>query len=86
MLEEFKGFKGFLRGVFSEADGTPSSSRIFTGIGVGFACGWVTAIVRHSFTLPDFMGLTIFISSLYGLNAGKNALSDYIQSRKQNKE
>jgi hypothetical protein len=66
--DAFKGFWGFWRGVFSESDGTPSLSRIATGVLIGFACGWVTSIVKHTFTLPDFAGLALLISSVYGIN------------------
>jgi hypothetical protein len=82
MLEEFKGVGGFWRGVFSENDGTPSSTRIFTGLAVAFSLGWVTHLVSKNNALPDFMGLCLFIGTLYGLNAGKNAFSDYLNSKK----
>ena len=68
MNDAFKGFWGFWRGVFSEADGTPSLSRVGTAVLIGFACGWVTSIVKHSFTLPEFGGLTLFIGAVYGIN------------------
>lgn len=58
----------FLKGVFSEADGTPSFSRIATAILVGFACGWVTHIVWHKHEMPDLLGLSAFITVLYGVN------------------
>ena len=75
-MDKFKGFWGFWRGVFSEADGTPSLSRVGTGVLVGFACGWVTAIVRHSNSLPELGGLALFITVLYGTNKLTNKGAD----------
>ncbi len=60
--------KAFWRGVFSEPDGTPSFSRVATGLIVAFALGWVTSLVRTNHALPDFGGLVLFISALYGVN------------------
>lgn len=56
----------FIR-AFSD-NGEPSSSRLLTAIVVAFACGWVTAIVKHTHQLPEFGGISLFIGSLYGLN------------------
>jgi hypothetical protein len=58
----------FWRGVFCEADGTPSFSRVATGLIVAFALGWVTHLVWHNNALPDFGGLVMFIGALYGVN------------------
>lgn len=58
----------FWRGVFSEVDGTPSFSRVATGLIVAFSLGWVTALVRTNHSLPDFGGLVLFIGALYGVN------------------
>ncbi len=68
MNENFKGFWGFWRGVFSEPDGTPSFSRIATAVLVSFACGWVTALIRYTHTLPSLLDLGLFITVLYGTN------------------
>jgi hypothetical protein len=65
----------FWKGVFSEVDGTPSFSRVSTGLIVSFACGWVTAIVRHNHALPDLAGLALFVGTLYGANVIKNAVA-----------
>ena len=67
--------KPFWAWVFCDSDGTPSSSRVFTGIALGFACGWITALVRHNHAFPDFMGVIAFISALYGINAAKGVLN-----------
>lgn len=54
--------------VFSEADGTPSFARIFTGLIVCFSLGWVTHLVWKNHQLPDFAGLALFVTVLYGAN------------------
>lgn len=74
MLEEFKGPAGFVRGLFSESDGTPSFSRFATGFLVMFAAGWVSHLVWHNHSLPDFAGLALFIGALYGTNKFSSAL------------
>jgi|ERR1700683_941323 len=58
----------FWRGVFSEADGSPSFSRVATAVAVAFAVGWTTALVRQNHALPDFGGMTCFVGTLYGVN------------------
>jgi hypothetical protein len=58
----------FLRGVFSDDDGEPSFSRCATGVLVGFACFWITRIVVKNNVLPDFTGISCFITVLYGVN------------------
>ncbi len=60
--------KPFWHEVFSEPDGTPSFSRVATGLIVMFSLGWVTALVRTNHSLPDFGGLVLFIGALYGVN------------------
>ncbi len=64
--------KPFWKGVFSETDGTPSFSRVATGFIVAFSLGWVTHLVWHNHSLPDFAGLALFIGTLYGANVAKN--------------
>lgn len=58
----------FLRGAFSEGDGSPSFSRVATGVLVAFSLGWVTHLVIHHHALPDFGGLVLYVGTLYGLN------------------
>jgi ABC-type uncharacterized transport system permease subunit len=65
----------FWRGVFSEPDGTPSFSRVATAMIVGFAMGWVTALVRMNHQLPDFGGLVLLIGALYGVNRVSTVLA-----------
>ena len=64
----------FWRAVFSEPDGTPSFSRVATGVIVGFAMGWVTALVRMNHQLPDFGGVVLLIGTLYGVNKFSGAI------------
>jgi len=64
----------FWRGVFSDSDGTPSFSRVATAVIVGFAMGWVSALVRMNHQLPDFGGLVLLISTLYGVNKFSGAI------------
>jgi len=65
--------KPFWKWIFCESDGTPSSSRVFTAVLVAFACGWVTRVVVKSNTLPEFGGLAVFVSCLYGFNRASAA-------------
>ena len=67
---------GFWRCVFSEADGTPSFSRVATAVIVGFSMGWVTALVRLNHQLPDFGGLVLLIGALYGVNKFSGAIGN----------
>jgi hypothetical protein len=66
----------FWAGVFSEADGTPSFSRVASGVALAFGCGWVSAIVVAAVRrgvrpeLPDFIGLIAFLGVFYGINKG----------------
>ncbi|MGA9042309.1 MAG: hypothetical protein WB421_17380 [Terriglobales bacterium] len=60
--------KPFWAWVFCETDGTPSFARIGTAVLVAFAVGWVTAIVKWSHALPEFGGLSLFVTVLYGAN------------------
>lgn len=67
--------KPFWQWVFCEPDGTPSFSRVGTAVLIGFAMGWVTSIVTKTHALPDFAGLSLFISVLYGANKFSTALT-----------
>ena len=65
-MDEVK--RPFWTRVFCETDGTPSFARVGSGVLIGFECGWVTHVVMHSHTLPDFAGLAMFVTVLYGVN------------------
>lgn len=64
----------FLAGVFSD-NGSPSFSRVASGLALAFACGWVTSVVRVTHALPDFAGIALFIGTLYGINTAKNMVN-----------
>lgn len=60
-------WKLFFQGIFSD-NGVPSFSRVASAVALGFACGWVTHLVVKNNSLPDFMGLCMFIGVFYGTN------------------
>jgi hypothetical protein len=63
--------KLFWVGVFSD-EGTPSFSRIATGLIVLACIVWDTYLVFTNHALPDFSGQALLIGTPYGLNvAGK---------------
>ena len=57
----------FLAGVFSDG-GQPSFSRVATGVALIASIAWVSYLVIHNKTLPDFYGIAMFISVPYALN------------------
>ena len=56
----------FLKELFSD-DSRVSFGRIGSFIALLFACAWVSRIVWQTGALPGLDGLTLLISSLYGL-------------------
>lgn len=65
----------WVKGIFSESDGKASFTRIATAFLIAAAIVWVTRLVWVNHALPDFGGLTLFISTLYGLNQAKSVAS-----------
>lgn len=65
----------FWRGVFSDGN-QPSFSRVATALIVAFSCGWVSHIVWHNHSLPDFAGLALFVGTLYGLNRASTLMEN----------
>ena len=63
----------FLKELFSES-GTASFSRVGSFIALLFACLWVSRIVWRTGALPSLDGLTLLISSLYGLGKAGETL------------
>lgn len=60
-------WKDFFQRMFMD-NGEPSLSRGATGMVVSFAMGWVTSLVRHNHSLPEFTGLCMLIGTLYTIN------------------
>jgi hypothetical protein len=60
--------ESFLVSTFSEPDGKGSFTRLATALLILAAIAWVTRLVWINHALPDFSGLIVFISALYGLN------------------
>jgi hypothetical protein len=58
--------RNFFRQLLSES-GEASFSRTGSFVALAAACGWVTQIVWTTHQLPSLEGLTLFISTLYGL-------------------
>lgn len=71
----------FLRGVFSEPDGTPSFSRISSAIVIICAIAWVTFVVVTKFVIPELAGLAALVGSLYGANKIGNAIGGFMGKR-----
>ncbi len=63
----------FIKQLFSDND-RASFSRIGSFIALLFACGWISRIVWRTNALPSLEGLTLLISSLYGLGKAGETL------------
>jgi hypothetical protein len=66
--------KEFIRGVFSD-NGSPSSSRVFTGLHSVVACAALLYVVIKTHGFPDGMtlaGLGGFVGAPLGINAVRN--------------
>lgn len=70
--------KSFLREVFSDDDGTGSFSRCAAAFCVLATISWVCFLVYKNHILPDFSGLTLFNSAIYGINRAHAALTSGI--------
>jgi hypothetical protein len=67
----------YFKSVFSEADGTGSSSRMLAGATVAATLAWITYIVIRTHQLPDLGGASLFVStgfSGYGVNKLASAM------------
>jgi hypothetical protein len=62
-----KTMREYVRQLFSES-GTASFGRTGSFIGLVLGSGWVSFLVWTTHHLPDLQGLTVFISTLYGLS------------------
>ncbi len=84
----------FVRGVFSESDGTPSSTRLLMATFSAFSSYIIFIIVRHLLTIKDpailalwltsFPGIVIvlvgLISTPYTVNKGASTLGDILSA------
>lgn len=90
MNENFKGFLGFWRGIFSESDGTPSASRLtmytLALVSAAVIVLLVTAVIRADVSkaslilvaLPGIIGaLALFFSTPYGANKLSSVISSF---------
>lgn len=82
----------FLKGVYSESDGTPSSSRILSLILALVASFVLIVVTLHIIKIQDLSILTVWLSSLpllisslvlfftapYGVNKGSGSISDLL--------
>lgn len=93
MIDKFKGFWGFWRGIFSESDGTPSASRFVMFLLACVASSALLilceAIVKSEAAkaglilaaLPGIvLALTGFVVAPYSWNQLKNGLSSGLSS------
>jgi hypothetical protein len=58
----------FLKSVFSESDGSGSFARVASGTALVASIAWVTHIVMKTHVIPPLTDLTIFNTSIYGIN------------------
>jgi hypothetical protein len=75
-----KSLFGFLRSVFSEADGTGSWSRIGSLLIVLATLGWVTHVVWRTHSIPDLGGATAFLTAGAGTMYGTNKLGSIMSA------
>jgi hypothetical protein len=68
--------KTFFVGVFSES-GTPSFSRVATGLIVISAICWISFIVYETRGIPDVGGVILLIGTLYGVNVAGATVSKF---------
>lgn len=85
-----RGSKNFVKGVFSEPDGTPSSTRLLMFIFSAFSLWLIYRIFKHVFGLSDTTTLTIWLSNVpliltalmglialpYTINRGAGAITE----------
>jgi hypothetical protein len=61
----------FFRRAFSEA-GEPSSSRLLSGFVIVMPNIWITFLVFKDGKLPDFGGITLWVTGIVGMIMGLN--------------
>jgi len=67
----------WLKDLFSEPEGKISWGRVGSGITLGFVLWWVTSLVGKNHVLPDLLGPSAFIGTLYGLSAAKSTAKSF---------
>ena len=72
----------FLKELFSD-NNIASFSRIGSFIALLFACVWVSRIVWRTGALPGLDGLTLLISSLYGLGKAGETLQRVLGAKNE---
>ena len=72
--------KAFFQQLFSDS-GTSSFSRVGSFLALLFACSWISYIVWKTRALPSFEGVTVFISTLYGLGKMGETVQRYIGTK-----
>ena len=72
----------YLTELFSDNNGA-SFSRVGSFIVLLFACAWVSRIVWRTGALPGLDGLTLLISSLYGLGKAGETLQRVMGARNE---
>jgi len=96
MKEILKAFFSYIKSVYSEPDGTGSSSRILTTILAFVSAGVVCVITGHLVKITDVAILTAWLTSFpivisalvllftapYGVNKGSGSISDILSSFK----
>lgn len=72
--------KNFLQHLFSES-GEASFSRVGSFLALICSLGWVSYIVWETRAVPSVEGITIFISSLYGLGKAGETIQRVMGSK-----
>ena len=72
----------FLKELFSDYNGA-SFSRLGSFIALLFGCVWVSRIVWRTGALPGLDGLTLLISSLYGLGKAGETLQRVLGAKNE---
>lgn len=67
-------------GLFREPDGKPSFSRIASAVILAATLVWSSYIVIETQKIPDLLGVTALVSSLYAVNRIGNAV-DSVMSK-----
>lgn len=89
-IDHLRGIKNFIRGVLSEADGTPSSTRVLMFVFSIFTLWLLVKIFFHIFAIADTTALTIWLSNIpllitalmglialpYTINKGAGAITE----------